>query len=66
MFKNLDNSSLTNIRKAVGEYNDHFTKPAGDYNIISTQPYIGSQGLGTHAIDCRSQEFDGPVAIRPT
>jgi len=51
MFKNLDYSvedSDENIRKDVGEYNNHFTRPGDDQDVIFTQPYIGSQGLGTH------------------
>ena len=46
MFKHLDNSSEQNIRKHIGKFNNHFTKPADDENVIFTQPYIGSQGLG--------------------
>jgi len=47
MYKNLDDSSEENIRKHVGKYNNHFSRPADDQNTIFTQPYIGSQGLGT-------------------
>jgi len=46
MFKQLDYSSDENIRKDVGEYNNHFTRPGDDQDVIFTQPYIGSQGLG--------------------
>jgi len=48
MFKQLDYSSDENIRKDVGEYNNHFTRPGDDQDVIFTQPYIGSQGLGIH------------------
>jgi len=50
MFKKLDHSSDENIRKDVGEYNNHFTRPGDDQDVISTQPYIGSQGLGMHIL----------------
>jgi len=47
MFKDLGNSSEENIRKEVGGFNNLFTKPGDDRDVIFTQPYIGSQGLGT-------------------
>jgi len=51
MFKCLDDSSqLQDIRKHVGEFNNHFTKPGDDQDVIFTQPYIGSQGLGRPVI----------------
>jgi len=49
MFRNLDDSSGENIRKHVGAYNSHFTKPGEDQDVIFTQPYLGSQGLGIRA-----------------
>jgi len=48
MFKQLDHTDDENIRKDVGEYNNHFTRPGDDEHTIFTQPYIGSQGLGIH------------------
>jgi len=50
MFKQLDYSSEENIRKDVGEYNNHFTRPSDNDDVIFTQPYIGSQGLGIQAV----------------
>ena len=47
VFKYLGNSSDQNIRKDVGAFNNLFTKPGDDRDVIFTQPYIGSQGLGT-------------------
>jgi len=44
MFKQLDYSSDENIRKDVGEYNNHFTRPGDDQDVIFTQPYMISQG----------------------
>jgi len=46
IFKNLTSASKENIRKDVGIFNNHFTLPADDRDVIFTQPYIGSQGLG--------------------
>jgi len=46
LFRNLDSSSEQNIRKDIGEFNNYFTKPGDDRDVIFTQPYIGSQGEG--------------------